>query len=78
MKNKKTKIFWGKIKSYQALGSHFYVVFMGKHEINYIKLNPVKRSVHVIGQLKIYERYGPITTAHEPKLLKGFSLGFIR
>ena len=42
------------------------------------KLNPVKRSVHVIGQTKIHERYGPITTAHEPKLLKGVSLGFIR
>jgi len=58
---------------YQALGSHFDLVFVGKHEfqISNTKLNPVKRSVLVIGQTKIYERYRPNTTAHEPKLLKG-------
>ena len=52
---------------------------MGKREfkISNTKLNPVKRSVFVIGQTKIHERYRLITTAHEPKLPQGALLGFI-
>ena len=36
IKNRRSNIFWEKYRpSYQALGNHFDVVFMGKHEINY-------------------------------------------